>query len=479
MKRNNRTTALLCWALLAACCTTLCPLSADAQTEQQDACLYVEAKLRDKQHPDRPKWKKYPARTVDCLPLVPRKSDKTNAHGSLKGVRFPATGYFRTERHHNRWVLVDPEGYLHLEAAVVAIRPGRGTTNREAFEAKFTDKHDWAHQTIGQLVGYGFNGAGAWSDEESIRAYNRTSKKQQFSYCHMLNLMAGYGRKLKITRQLPGNIGYPNQCIPVFNPGFETYCEEQIPKLIAKCKGDKNLLGYFSDNELPISRRNLEGYLALPADDHGRKAAEAWLQEQGITTEQITDAHRHAFAGYVSERYYSIVSRLLKKYDPNHLYLGSRLHADAKFIREVVEAAGRHCDVLSINYYGFWTICEQDIRRWEQWAPKPFIITEFYTKGVDSGLANTTGAGWTVRTQKDRGIHYETFILNLLASSNCVGWSWFRYQDNDPTAKGVDPSNLDANKGYIDNRYEPYSDLVQHMTRVNTLKYALMEQFAQ
>ncbi len=36
---------------------------------------------------------------------------------------------------------------------------------------------------------------------------------------------------------------------------------------------------------------------------------------------------------------------------------------------------------------------KKTMKHWGEWAQKPFIITEFYTKGMDSGLANTTGAG--------------------------------------------------------------------------------------
>ena len=138
----------------------------------------------------------------------------------------------------------------------------------------------------------------------------------------------------------------------------------------------------------------------------------------------------------------------------------------------------RYCDLVSINYYARWQPEADFLANLKVWCgTKPFLVSEFYTKAEDSGLTNVTGAGWKVRTQKDRGIHYENFIINLLESSNCVGWSWFRYQDNDPTAKGVDPSNLNANKGCVDNCYEPYRSLVASMKRVNIIKYGLMKQF--
>ena len=49
----------------------------------------------------------------------------------------------------------------------------------------------------------------------------------------ILNLMSGYGKKRGGTYQLPGNTGYPNQCIFVFDPESETYYDEMAQKLVA------------------------------------------------------------------------------------------------------------------------------------------------------------------------------------------------------------------------------------------------------
>ena len=35
---------------------------------------------------------------------------------------------------------------------------------------------------------------------------------------------------------------------------------------------------------------------------------------------------------------------------------------------------------------------------------KPILVTEWYAKGMDSGMANQGGAGWVVKTQRDRGL---------------------------------------------------------------------------
>jgi hypothetical protein len=116
---------------------------------------------------------------------------------------------------------------------------------------------------------------------------------------------------------------------------------------------------------------------------------------------------------------------------------------------------------------------------WASEAKKPVIITEWYAKGVDSGMGNTSGAGWLVKTQRDRGLFYENFTLGLLASKNCVGWHWFKYIDNDPTDRKADPSNTDSNKGILNNRYEPYPPLLESMKAINKRAYGIVERFDQ
>ena len=102
------------------------------------------------------------------------------------------------------------------------------------------------------------------------------------------------------------------------------------------------------------------------------------------------------------------------------------------------------------------------------------MITEFYAKGEDSGLGNTTGAGWLVKTQHERGLFYQNFLLGMLESKGCVGWHHFKYQDNDPENLKVDPSNLDSNKGIVTNRFEEWTEFLKLMRQFNVNVYALI-----
>jgi hypothetical protein len=141
----------------------------------------------------------------------------------------------------------------------------------------------------------------------------------------------------------------------------------------------------------------------------------------------------------------------------------------------VMQAAGKYLDAL--NVYSYWVPPADLMTMWSGQSGKPFLVTEWYTKGEDSGYPNTSGAGWNVPTQRDRGWFYQNFTLALLESKNCIGWHWFKYLDNDPDDLTTDPSNRDSNKGMVNLRYEPYADLAAAMKSLNANIYALADYF--
>lgn len=439
--------------------------------------LQIEARRWVKDQPNQP-WSMYDTEIMDNLKGYKSAKMKTNLYGSWKKDRYQATGFFRIEKINDRWWFIDPQGYPNIQRVVNGLRQGPSDQNKAAFSLLFKDSSNWIKSSFESFNRFGFNGIGAWSNTEAILAGNNSSETK-LSYSLLVNFMSAYGKMRGGTYQLPGNIGYPNQCVFVFDPAFETFCDENA-KVLVKFKNDPNLVGYFSDNELPFGLKNLEGYLSLPdSTDSGRRFAEKWLKEKGIIRSQVNDAYCEEFAGIVADYYYRIVSKSIRKYDANHLYLGSRLHGSPKNTESIIRAAGRYCDVVSINYYGAWSPDLKLMDNWGDWAKKPFIITEFYTKAMDSGLANTTGAGFTVHTQQDRGYAYQNFCLGLLKSKNCVGWHWFKYQDNDPEAKGVDPSNIDSNKGLLSTQYKWYMPMIKSMKQLNINVYSLIKYFDQ
>lgn len=392
--------------------------------------------------------------------------------GGRTDQRFEATGFFYVHKTiDGRFTLVDPGGFGFMSVGMCAVNPNPTQRGKAKLAKRFGDRAGWARATAKQLTDAGFNTLGCWSNWQLFN-----DADAPMPYTTQLNLMSGYGKQRGGTHQLPGHTGYPNSCIFVFDPGFEAYARQYTAELLEKTKNDPWLLGHFSDNELPFKKDSLTRYLSLPQGDPGRKAAEDWwAKRRGGSQREPDKADQLAFVEFVAKRYYRIVSEAIKAADPNHLYLGSRLIGGTFNSDAVLRASAPYVDVLTANYYYAWNADPKLMDKWVRLTGRPFIITEWYAKGVDSGMANTSGAGWLVNTQDDRGRFYQNFALSLLEHPGCVGWHWFKYIDNDPTNTTADPSNRDSNKGIVTNLYEPYTPLIRHMTRLNRHVYTLRD----
>ncbi len=421
------------------------------------------------------KWRTVPVRQLEDLPGydVTKVDAGFSTYGGLLSKKAEATGFFHVQKVGGRWWMVDPEGYLFLNRGMNAVGMSSSEPARTAFAKKFGTKEQWAIQTGQLLRDSGFNGAANWSDDDTL---NRVPNR--LPYTPSWNFMGTYKKERHVWSATPGKSAYPGDAIFVFDKEFPDFCDRHAQQLTA-FKDDPYLIGHFSDNELPFFKNSLDNFLKLDHEDPGYKAALSWLQQQHgakASDADITDDDRQKFVALVGEKYFSIVSKAIKKYDPNHMYLGSRFHGNVMDQPLFMQTVGPYIDAVSINYYGQWTPRAERIAKWASNTGRPFIITEFYTKSADTGMENKSGAGWVVKTQHDRGLFYEQFVLGLIECRNCVGWHWFKYLDNDPAAPG-DPSNTNSNKGIETAQYEPYTPLLDLMKRVNERTYSLADYF--
>lgn len=457
--------------VLAGTAVAVCLCALDCAAETTEPCL-VESQRK----PDR-EWQTHPTRTVAQLAGFDAGTSDgmLDRFGGLREGRTTATGFFRTQKIDGRWWLIDPDGGRFIHVGVASVRMGQSAGAQEALAAKFKSRERWACDTAQLLKENGFNGCGGWSDAEAL---GRAPAK--LVYTMVWSFMASYGNKHGRTYAQPGHTGYPNDCIFVFDPDFETFCDSYAKQLAAYAK-DPWLLGHFSDNEMPLRLEALDNYLALPRADHGHRAARDWLRSRRgqdyVTTTTVTDDEREDFLGVVVDRYFRIVSQAIRKHDPNHLFIGSRFHSVALRLPEVFRAAGPHADVMSINYYNAWTPRAALMEMWVRESGRPFIVSEFYMKAMDSGLDNSSGAGWIVRTQRDRGLFYQNFTLGLMESKGCVGWHWFRYMDNEAAEARSELPRQDSNKGIVSLRYVPYEALLALMRELNTRVYSVVRHF--
>lgn len=432
--------------------------------------------VRSQRKPDQP-WIEYETRTLDDLPVdqLDASAIPLSPYGGRLDRQAKATGYFYATEIDGRWWLVDPDGCLYLHVGIVAVAPGKSETPQAALRERFGTPEDWAAYTAQLFQAHGFNGTGAWSDVDLIRA-----APTKLAYTTTLNMLSEFGKSKGLVRQLPGHVGYPGDCLPVFHPEFSAFCDRLAASRVADSADDPWLLGHFSDNEMPLPV--LERFFELPPDDPdvgpGCHAAKAWLaQRKGpdAAPDGIDDTDRDAWVEYVIGRYLEVTTSAIRKHDPNHLCLGPRFHGRDKSSPGVWRAAGQYLDVIAMNYYNAWGPEPDVLRQWREWSGKPCMITEWYVKGADAGYDNWSGAGWIVPTQRDRGHFYQHYVLGLIESGSCVGWHWFKYMDNDPADLTTDPSNRDSNKGIVGIRFDEYAPLLESMKALNDRVYAIAD----
>ena len=356
--------------------------------------------------------------------------------GGWKKWRTKSTGFFRTVKVDDYWMMVDPEGYAFFGFGLNSVR--------ETPKLKLPQ----------DIKAIGFNHMGSWSDE-SIRNIPFTPR---------WNFMLEFKNTTPAVKQ-----NYlEKDLLPVFDPRFQPFVEKMARKAAAY-KNNPWVLGHFTDNEIPFHKTiQLKESLRLPNNNPIHIAAKKWLQKKHGRRHKLTNISEEdelQYMGFLVDRYYQVVVSALRKNDPNHLILGERLHASAKYNPHIIEAVGKYSDVISINFYRDWAPPQNVRAMWRDKGKKPFLITEFYAKAADSGLENENGAGWVVPTQKERVQHFENFAMQMLGTPNCIGFQWFRFVDDEG-----------SNKGVYNSRFQSYQRLQDSMKNVSGGLYRLRSQ---
>ena len=423
-------------------------------------------------------WRPHPTRTLKGLAGYQPAADRVRLDrfgGCMDWPREKATGFFYVKKIDGRQWLIDPEGYRFFNVGINTVNEPK---NRKAV---FGSKDDWAQSLAGDLRNAGFNGV---SSGRSIPELAQANGPRVW----VLNktFMFTFTREKKLNVPASGTQGFIDKCMPVFHPDFEPFCE-RFAKDLAKTADDPYLLGYMTDNEIQCPADLLNRYLALDASNPdlkpGRDAAAAWLvaRKGSADPSRIDRRDQYEFIAFAFDRYYRIVTAAIRKNDPNHLYLGSRINYRATELENPLfwKVLAKYHDVVSVNYYHVWGPDSLDVANWEAWADRPILITEWYAKAMDvPGLANTFGAGWLVRTQEDRARYYQHFVLKALECRNIVGYHWFKYRDDPPESVALDCAG-GANKGMFDAEGRPHKLLLDAAGEVNREVYPLIKFFDQ
>jgi len=429
----------------------------------------------------------YPTRVLETIEGfdISSQASPMGRYGGYNDICYVAEGKYYTKQINERWWLIDPDGHPIYPLGVCLVTPGESSNQNRRMLEVFGTTGNWAQQTRSLLKDeLFFNMSGGFSRNEWLGG---NTVENSMALTEWISFLRWYGYTIGVATGSANesNVFTQNNTMPVFDPDFVTYADNIARSNAERCNNNEYFIGWMSDNELPATDAMLINYLTLNTDNpinaYSYAAAWTWLCDYtGKDNPQIsdvTDAMKEDFIEFVYDRYYSVCATAIKKWSPDKLYLGSR-HVVSNYLRKsTMAAAGRWCDIVSINVYCEWTPKSLLMADWYEWSKKPYMVTEFYAMAADSGLGNSGGAGWKVATQNDRGRFYENFVLKLLQDKNCIGFTWFTYQDNDPHNTVASSDQADSNKGIVDNDFNLWSPLGRAMKKINRQIYQLIDFF--
>ncbi|MFZ4582735.1 MAG: DUF7594 domain-containing protein [Paludibacter sp.] len=402
-------------------------------------------------------WGTQRAKLVNLIPnytpVTDGRSDFTR-YGTFKHLRTDSTGYFYAKKLDGRWWMIDPNGYAGINIAATSF-----TTSSIQNDYDITRR-------------IGFNGTGNFlSSESQTKSGYNLQNFSTFSFTRRLNFFLNYKNDRKNYYSTPSAVQGSVDHVLVLDPQFVTYCDNLAKTSVLPYATERDLLGYFTDNEINFNQDQLQNFVTdLSLGDPCRDSALVWAAAHGLSeadcttySTKVTEALKQEFATYLADRYYKIVSEAIRKYDPNHMVLGSRLHGRPRAILGVVAASQKYMDVTSVNFYDKWSPAEQ-IATTNWTADKPCIVGEFYIKDINVFTTTQSGAGWYVNSQASRGKFYQNTCLDLLKNKCYIGWHYFRYQDD-----------TDSNKGIVNNSGVEYTGMTSFMDELNEQIYSLCD----
>lgn len=430
---------------------------------------------------------------------APVAASELDRFGGWKQQRFPATGFFRVERD-ERWWLVTPEGNAFLSFGVNHLHPHlwaqpynadvwrdrlgvaelRGPEFRRALRRWFQEeRHAFGFNTLGvhtalnamntpepfmpYLLPIHFVDIPHWKNEVSDAHFLDVFSDEFEQHCHRL------ARELAApVAEDPFLLGYAMTDCPLFT---EEDCRER-PDVVGGARRGARIGWPRRLRNLGADAPGKQAYVAtmraVYRDDimdfnatyrttfdsfDSLAAARNWRPHTDLSNGNETRDNVE-FLQRVVARYYETARDAIRRYDPNHLFLGDKLNANTDAVDTVLPVTSRFTEVVLYQMYGRYGDQQPGLDRWTKIADQPFL-------NGDSSFTVTTETmprpyGPVADDQQQRADWTREFFENAFARPDFVGWHYCGL---------IDSPNLIASKvarqhsGLLNVHGEPYPEV--------------------
>lgn len=399
-------------------------------------------------------------------------------------------GYWRLgQTYDGVWWFVSPEGKQEWLNTVTTVQPFQLARDKAGvqfisrdYDGGITENGDmrkWAEKTLERVRAAGFKGLGGWCNPSF----------------HELDVPMT--RDLNLYKWVCGSTS-----VLLFSPQWESLVDNAAKQQVEKLRDNKNLVGYYIDNELEWG----DGFVGprlyfdkLPPTDPNRREVGKVIREIWPTVEKFNadwgtelksweemdgwEVLPLTFPGadgpakrggnysayvrllgvwmeHVAREYFRLTTTAIRKYDPNHLILGVRFKNWAP--EEIVRASRGFTDAQSLNsYVGDARLDREMFEMIYRESGQPLIITEYSFHALDgrSGNRNTVGFAAQVLDQRARAEGYRQMTTRLARVPWVIGADWFQWADEPPSGRHFDGE--DVNFGIVDIDDREYEHMVR------------------
>ncbi|MEN8126592.1 MAG: beta-galactosidase [Planctomycetota bacterium] len=408
--------------------------------------------------------------------------------GWAEGPQLEATGFFRIKKYKDKWWFIDPEGRLFWSHGVnsvgfhantpatqerlglfewlpqkdtliydAAMGPKKAKPTVNFWAANLARKHgpDWEETALDLIHrryrAWGLNTIGAWSQQ-------RLWDGKRTPYTAIVT--TGWTNPVELTQNPYGGVLAEN-------------LTKTLQAYLNKYGQDPWCVGFFVDNEVHWSDDLVSEVFAQKTSHPAKQAFIGLLKEKYKDIAALNAAWTGEFADWTAlsetkeivrekadpndfdmlytdyaQTYYRTCRDVMRQVMPNHVYLGSRVHACPPI---AARAAAEFVDVYSNNHYEN----RAGVGRMPGDIDKPVLITEFHFGAMDRGVPGASLRPIHDQTQRARA--YANYIVAGLAHPKIVGAHWFAWGDQSSVGRPGENYQI----GFVDVTNTPYPEFTQ------------------
>ena len=162
------------------------------------------------------------------------------------------------------------------------------------------------------------------------------------------------------------------------------------------------------------------------------------------------------FLQKVVAKYYQTARDAIRRYDPNHLFVGDKINANTDALDTLLPITSQFTDIVFYQMYARYEVQKPGLDRWYRIADKPLINGDSAFTMITDTMPRPYGP---VADNIEQRAEWTTeFFQNAFARPEFVGWHYCGL---------IDASNLVAQKqdrqhsGLLNGYGEPYPELLK------------------